>query len=171
MNDRPYRVLFLCTGNSARSILAESIMNRLGKGRFIGLSAGSHPKGAVHPLAAALLKQHDFPTEGLRSKSWDEFAAPGSPYLDFVITVCDNAAGEVCPYWPGQPMTAHWGLPDPAAAEGTEIEKNFAFRQAFRALETRIKLFLSLPIASIDRMRLQERMDAIGHTPTPDDAR
>jgi arsenate reductase len=159
-------VLFLCTGNSARSILAESIMNRLGRGRFIGLSAGSNPKGDVHPLAGSLLRQLDFPTGGLRSKSWNEFAAPGSPHLDFVITVCDNAAGEVCPYWPGQPMTAHWGLPDPAAVEGTEIEKNFAFRQAFRALETRIKLFLSLPISSIDKMRLQESMDAIGRTPT-----
>jgi arsenate reductase len=168
MNDRTYHVLFLCTGNSARSILAESIMNRLGKGRFIGLSAGSHPKGAVHPLAIGLLTQLDFPTQGLRSKSWDEFAAPGSPHLDFVITVCDNAAGEVCPYWPGQPMTAHWGMPDPAAVEGTEIEKSFAFRQAFRALETRLKLFLSLPISSINKMRLQARMDAIGRT-VPED--
>jgi arsenate reductase len=168
MNDRPYHVLFLCTGNSARSILAESIMNRLGNGRFIGLSAGSHPKGAVHPLAIGLLTQLDFPTQGLHSKSWDEFAAPGSPHLDFVITVCDNAAGEVCPYWPGQPMTAHWGIPDPAAVEGIEIEKSFVFRQAFRALETRIKLFLSLPISSIDKMRLQERMDAIGRT-APED--
>jgi arsenate reductase len=163
--DRQHNVLFLCTGNSARSILAESIMNRLGKGRFIGLSAGSHPKGDVHPLAVSLLRQLDFPTEGLRSKSWDEFAAPGSPHLDFIVTVCDNAAGELCPYWPGQPMTAHWGLPDPAAVEGTEIEKKFAFRQAFRALETRITLFLSLPISSIDKMRLQESMDAIGRTP------
>jgi len=165
MNNRPYHVLFLCTGNSARSILAESIMNRFGKGQFIAFSAGSHPKGTVHPLALGLLKQLDFPTEGLRSKNWEEFAAPGSAHLDFVITVCDNAAGEVCPYWPGQPMTAHWGIPDPAAVEGTEIEKNFAFREAFRALETRIKLFLSLPIRSIDKMRLQERMDAIGQTP------
>jgi arsenate reductase len=165
MNNRPYHVLFLCTGNSARSILAESILNRFGKGQFIAFSAGSHPKGTVHPLALGLLKQLDFPTEGLRSKNWEEFAAPGSAHLDFVITVCDNAAGEVCPYWPGQPMTAHWGIPDPAAVEGTEIEKNFAFREAFRALETRIKLFLSLPIRSIDKMRLQERMDAIGQTP------
>jgi arsenate reductase (thioredoxin) len=168
MNERVYNVLFLCTGNSARSILAESIMTRLGKGRFIGLSAGSHPNGNVHPLAVGLLTQLDFPTEGLRSKSWDEFAAPGSPHLDFVITVCDNAAGEVCPYWPGQPMTAHWGIADPAGVEGTEIEKSFAFRQAFRTLETRIKLFLSLPISSIDKMRLQERMDAIGRTPPED---
>jgi arsenate reductase len=165
INARPYHVLFLCTGNSARSILAESIMNRLGKGQFIGLSAGSYPKGQVHPLAIDLLQHLDFPTAGLRSKSWDEFAAPGSPHLDFVITVCDNAAGEVCPYWPGHPMTAHWGIPDPAAVEGTEVERKFAFRQAFHALETRIKLFLSLPIATLDKMRLQERMNVIGQTP------
>jgi arsenate reductase len=165
MTARTYHVLFLCTGNSARSILAESIMNRLGKGQFIGLSAGSYPKGKVHPLAIDLLQHLDFPTKGLRSKSWDEFAAPGSPHLDFVITVCDNAAGEVCPYWPGQPMTAHWGIPDPAAVEGTEMERSFAFRQAFKALETRIKLFLSLPISTIDKMRLQERMNVIGQTP------
>ena len=164
MSARTYNVLFLCTGNSARSILAESIMTRLGKGRFVGLSAGSHPKGAVHPLALELLHSLGFPTQGLRSKSWEEFAAPHGPHLDFVITVCDNAAGEVCPYWPGQPMTAHWGIPDPAAVEGSAVDKMFAFRQAFRALETRIKLFLSLPIASIDKMRLQERMNAIGHT-------
>lgn len=164
MNERPYHVLFLCTGNSARSILAESIMTRLGRGRFVGLSAGSYPKGTVHPLALDLLKGLEFPTAGLRSKSWDEFAAPHGVHLDFVITVCDNAAGEVCPYWPGQPMTAHWGIPDPAAVEGTEVDKKFAFRQAFRALETRIKLFLSLPIASIDKMRLQERMNDIGRT-------
>lgn len=169
MSARPYNVLFLCTGNSARSILAESIMTRLGKGRFVGLSAGSHPKGAVHPLALDLLKSLDFPTEGLRSKSWDEFAAPRGPHLDFVVTVCDNAAGEVCPYWPGQPMTAHWGIPDPAAAEGTGVDKKFAFRQAFRALETRIKLFLSLPIASIDKMRLQEKLHDIGQTPPESD--
>jgi arsenate reductase len=169
MSAPPYQVLFLCTGNSARSILAESIMTRSGKGRFVGLSAGSHPKGAVHPLALDLLKRLDFPTEGLRSKSWDEFAAPHGPHLDFVITVCDNAAGEVCPYWPGQPMTAHWGIPDPAANEGTEVDTKLAFRQAFKALETRIKLFLSLPIASIGRMRLQERMNDIGHTTTPND--
>jgi arsenate reductase len=165
MTSRTYNVLFLCTGNSARSILAESIMNRWGRGQFKGLSAGSHPKGEVNPLALDLLNQLDFPTEGLRSKSWDEFAAPGSPHLDFVITVCDNAAGEVCPYLPGQPMTAHWGIPDPAAVEGSEMERKFAFRQAFKAMETRIKLFLSLPIATIDKIRLQERMDAIGNTP------
>jgi len=171
MTERTYNVLFLCTGNSARSILAESIINKLGRGRFRGFSAGSHPKGEVHPLAIALLQQLNFPIEGLRSKSWDEFAVPGADPLDFVFTVCDNAAGEACPYWPGQPMTAHWGIPDPAAVEGTETEKNLAFREAFRSMERRIKLFLSLPIASIDRMRLQERVEAIGRTPDADDAR
>jgi arsenate reductase (thioredoxin) len=165
MADRVYNVLFLCTGNSARSILAESIMNRHGKGQFRGFSAGSHPNGRVNPFALALLSQLGFPTEGLRSKSWNEFATHDSPHLDVVITVCDNAAGEVCPYWPGQPMTAHWEIPDPAAVEGTDVEKMTAFRQAFKSMETRIQLFLSLPIASIDRMRLKERMDAIGKTP------
>jgi arsenate reductase (thioredoxin) len=165
MNARTYNVVFLCTGNSARSILAESIMNRLGKGQFIGFSAGSHPGGTVNPLALDLLRQLEFPTEGLRSKSWDEFAAPHPTHFDFVITVCDNAAGETCPIWSGRPMTAHWGIPDPAAVEGTEAEKKFAFRQAFKAMETRIKLFLSLPLSSIDEMRLKERMDAIGVTP------
>ena len=172
MADRVYNILFLCTGNSARSILAESIMNRLGKGRFRAFSAGSHPNGRVNPLALALLSQLDFPTDGLRSKSWDEFATPQSPPLDFVITVCDNAAGEACPYWPGHPMAAHWGIPDPAAVQGTDVDKALAFRQAFKSMETRIKLFLSLPIASIDRMRLKERMDAIGGAPGGDhDAR
>ncbi len=172
MNSRTYNILFLCTGNSARSILAESIVNKTGKGKFRGFSAGSHPKGQVHPIALELLRHLDFPTEDLRSKSWEEFAAPDGPPLDFVFTVCDNAAGEVCPYWPGQPMTAHWGIPDPAAVEGTDMEKSWAFREAFRALETRIKLFLSLPLGSIDRMRLKERLDAIGRTPTKaDDAR
>jgi arsenate reductase len=165
MNARTYNVLFLCTGNSARSILAESILNKWGKGQFRGYSAGSHPNDRVNPLALELLKQLDFPTDELRSKSWDEFAAPSALHFDFVITVCDNAAGEVCPYWPGQPMTAHWGIPDPAAVEGSEIEKKFAFMQAFNAMETRIKLFLSLPLASIDSLRLKERVDDIGRTP------
>ena len=169
MSDRPYHVLFLCTGNSARSILAESIINKMGRGKFRGFSAGSHPKGQVHPMALELLRHLGFPTEGLRSKSWEEFASPTGPRLDFVFTVCDNAAGEACPYWPGQPMTAHWGIPDPAAVEGTDMERNLAFREAFRSLETRIKLFLSLPVASIDRMRLKERLDAIGRTPTSAD--
>jgi protein-tyrosine-phosphatase len=167
MAERIYNVLFLCTGNSARSILAESILNKMGRGKFRGFSAGSHPKGEVHPVALDLLRQLDFPTEGLRSKSWDEFAAPNAPHLDFVFTVCDNAAGEVCPYWPGQPMTAHWGIPDPAAVDGTDREKRSAFREAFRSMDTRIKLLLSLPLATIDRIRLKERLDAIGQTPTP----
>jgi arsenate reductase (thioredoxin) len=162
MSDRLYNVLFLCTGNSARSILAESIMNKWGKGKFRGFSAGSHPNGKVNPLALDLLKGLDFPIEGLRSKSWDEFAGPSRTHFDFVITVCDNAAGEACPVWPGMPMTAHWGIPDPAAVEGSEIEKKSAFTQAFKAMDRRIKLFLSLPIASIDQMRIKERMDEIG---------
>jgi protein-tyrosine-phosphatase/N-acetylglutamate synthase-like GNAT family acetyltransferase len=169
MAERIYNILFLCTGNSARSILAESIINNVGKGRFRGFSAGSHPKGQVHPIALDLLRHLGLPTEGLRSKSWDEFAASNGPHLDFVFTVCDNAAGEMCPHWPGQPMTAHWGIPDPAAVEGTDIEKSLAFGEAFRAMETRIKLFLSLPLATIDRMRLKERLDSIGQTPTPAD--
>lgn len=164
MSDRPYNVLFLCTGNSARSILAESIMNKLGKSQFRGFSAGSHPNGKVNPLALDLLKSLDFPREGLRSKSWDEFAGPSSMHFDFVITVCHNAAGEACPVWPGMPITAHWGIPDPAAVEGTEIERKAAFTQAFKAMDRRIKLFLSLPIASIDQMRIKEHMDAIGKT-------
>lgn len=165
MQQRSYNVLFLCTGNSARSILAESLMNHWGRGRFRGFSAGSHPKGAVHPIAVSLLEHMKLPTEGLRSKNWDEFAEPGAPALDFVFTVCDNAAGEVCPYWPGQPMTAHWGVPDPAAVEGPETEQWIAFRAAFKSLENRIKIFVSLPLTSIDRMKLQERLDAIGKTP------
>ena len=167
MADRLYNVLFLCTGNSARSVLAESIINQWGRGRFRGFSAGSHPKVVVHPIALELLKKMNLPTEGLRSKSWDEFAAPGAPPLDFVFTVCDNAAGEVCPYWPGQPMTAHWGMPDPAAVEGSETQRWVAFRGAFNGLESRIKIFTSLPLASIDRMKLQERLDAIGKTVLP----
>src|SRR3984885_5676382 len=147
--ERIYNALFLCTGNSARSILAESLMNHWGRGRFRAFSAGSHPKGVVHPIALELLKQMKFPTERLRSKPWDEFAEPGAPPIDFVITVCDNAADEVCPIWPGQPTKAHWGIPDPAAVEGSDTEKWMAFRDAFRALENRIKLFLSVPLASI----------------------
>ena len=164
MAERLYNVLYLCTGNSARSILAESLINHWGRGRFRGFSAGSHPKAAVDPIALELLKQMRLSTEGLRSKSWDEFAAPGAPQLDFVFTVCDNAAGEVCPYWPGQPMTAHWGVPDPAAVEGSDADKWAAFREAFRLLEGRIKLFTNLPLASIDRMKLKEHLDAIGKT-------
>ena len=164
MNDRPYNVLFLCTGNSARSVLAESLINHWGRGRFRGFSAGSHPKGTVHPIALDLLRQMKLPTEGLRSKSWDEFVAAGAPALDFVFTVCDNAAGEVCPYWPGQPMTAHWGVEDPAAVEGADVDKWLAFRKVFSQLENRIRIFTSLPLKSLDRIRLQERLDAIGRT-------
>ena len=164
MADRIYNVLFLCTGNSARSIIAESLLNHWGKGTFRGYSAGSFPKGQVHPISIALLKQLRLPAEGLRSKSWDEFAAPGAPPLDFVITVCDNAAGEVCPVWPGKPMTAHWGVPDPAAVEGTDAQKWEAFRAGLRELENRIKLFTSLPLATLDRMTLKARVDSIGRT-------
>jgi arsenate reductase len=162
MTERPFNVLILCTGNSARSILAESLINHWGAGKFIGYSAGSHPKGAVHPIALELLRQMKMPTEGVRSKSWDEFAKPGAPQLDFVFTVCDNAAGEMCPVWPGQPMTAHWGVEDPAAVTGSETDQWLAFRKAFRELENRIRLFTSLPIRSLDRMKLQEKLNAIG---------
>lgn len=162
MASNPYTVLFLCTGNSARSILAESLVNHWGRGRFRGLSAGSHPKGAVHPIALELLNRMRLPTEGLRSKSWDEFATSTAAPLDFVFTVCDNAAGEVCPYWPGQPISAHWGIPDPAAVTGSEAEKWNAFRAAYSELEHRIKLFTSLPIDSLDKGELQERLSAIG---------
>ena len=161
-----YNVLFLCTGNSARSILAEQLVNHWGRGRFRGFSAGSHPKGQVHPIALDLLKHMRLPTEGLRSKSWDEFAAPGAPPLDFVFTVCDNAAGEICPIWPGQPITAHWGVEDPAAVEGPDTEKWLAFRHAFKELEARIKVFTSLPLQSLDRIKLKERLVAIGETRT-----
>ncbi len=157
-----FNVLFLCTGNSARSILAEALINYWGRGRFRGFSAGSHPKGAVHPIALELLKRMQLPTDRLRSKSWDEFAGPGAQPLDFVFTVCDNAAGEACPHWPGQPVSAHWGLPDPAAVTGSEAEQWAAFRSVFQALENRIKLFTSLPLASLDRIKLKERLDAIG---------
>jgi arsenate reductase len=158
----PYNVLFLCTGNSARSILAEALVNHWGRGRFVGYSAGSSPKGTVHPIALELLSHMKLPTEGMRSKSWTEFAAPGAPHLDFVFTVCDNAAAETCPVWPGQPMTAHWGVADPAAVAGSEAEKWVAFRQAFRELESRIKIFVSLPIQSLDRVKLQQRLQDIG---------
>jgi arsenate reductase (thioredoxin) len=162
VSDRPFNVLILCTGNSARSILGEALVNHWGRGKFIGYSAGSTPKGQVHPIALELLRQLKLPTEGLRSKSWDEFAKPGAPALDFVFTVCDNAAGESCPYWPGQPMTAHWGVEDPAAVEGSDTEKWLAFRTAFRELENRIKVFTALPIRTLDRAKLQARLDEIG---------
>jgi protein-tyrosine-phosphatase len=163
MNDNTvFNVLFLCTGNSARSIIAEALLNRHGQGRFRAYSAGSHPKGAVHPFAIELLAKLGLPTGGLRSKSWDEFARPGAPALDFVFTVCDNAANEVCPVWPGQPMTAHWGIPDPAAVEGTEEERRRAFADALRQLTNRIRIFASLPVDKLDRIALQRRVDEIG---------
>jgi protein-tyrosine-phosphatase len=162
VSDRPYNVLFLCTGNSARSILGEALMNRWGAGKFRGFSAGSHPKGAVHPIALELLKQMNLPTENLRSKGWEEFAQPDAPPLDFIFTVCDDAAGEVCPVWPGKPMTAHWGINDPAAVAGTDTEKWLAFRATFKVLENRIKAFASLPVASLDRLKLKESLDDIG---------
>ena len=157
-----FNVLFLCTGNSARSILAEAILNREARGKFVGYSAGSHPKGQVHPFAIDLLKRMNHRTEGLRSKSWEEFAMPGAPQMDFVFTVCDNAASEVCPVWPGQPMTAHWGVPDPAAVEGAETQRRLAFADAYRNLSNRISIFTSLPIASLDRLSLQQRLEEIG---------
>ena len=157
---RIYNVLFLCTGNSSRSILAEAILNKNGAGRFRAFSAGSQPKDQVHPAALGLLDELGFPTQGYRSKNWDEFAAPGAPSLDFVFTVCDNAAGETCPIWPGKPMTAHWGIEDPAAIEGDRQPQ--AFRDAFHALQRRIGLFLSLPIESIDELSLQTRLREIG---------
>ena len=160
--ERPYNVLFLCTGNSARSILAEAFLNAEGRGRFRAFSAGSFPKGEINPYSLKLLKQIGLPTEGLRSKSWDEFAKPGAPQMDFVFTVCDQAAGETCPFWPGQPMTAHWGIPDPAAAEGSDAEKMQAFREALRLLSNRIRVFSELPSDKLDRIKLKARLDDIG---------
>jgi protein-tyrosine-phosphatase len=159
-----YNVLFLCTGNSARSIMAECIMNRVGQGKFHAFSAGSHPKGEVHPAALALLKKLNYATDGLRSKSWDEFAVPGAPELDFVFTVCDDAANEVCPVWPGQSMSAHWGLPDPARATGADAQVALAFAEAYRFLDNRISIFANLPIGSLDRLSLQKHLDEIGRT-------
>jgi arsenate reductase (thioredoxin) len=159
---RTYNVLFLCTGNSARSIMAEALLDHWGRGRFKGYSAGSFPKRAVNPLALDLLENSHLQTSGLRSKSWDEFAKPGAPEMDFVFTVCDQAASEVCPVWPGNPVTAHWGVPDPAAVEGTEAEKNRAFRVAYQALETRIKLFTSLRLEALDRLAIKRTVDEIG---------
>jgi protein-tyrosine-phosphatase len=161
---KTYNVLFLCTGNSARSILAEAILNREGRGRFKAYSAGSHPKGEVHPMALETLEEMGFPTEGYRSKDWNEFAADGAPELSFVFTVCDNAAGEVCPVWSGQPMTAHWGIEDPAAVAGDEEVRRRAFRTAFYSLQRRIGLFLALPLESIDELSLQTKLREIGRT-------
>lgn len=162
MPERVYNVLFLCTGNSARSILAESVLSQDGSGRFRAFSAGSQPKGAVNPVALRVLERAGYPATGFRSKSWDEFAAPGAPVMDFVFTVCDQAAGEACPLWPGQPMTAHWGIEDPAAVEGTELEKEAAFVAALRYMKNRISAFTALPIASLDRLALGARLREIG---------
>ena len=162
MADRRFNVLFLCTGNSARSIMAEALLNFWGRGRFQAFSAGSHPKDAVHPLALDVLHRNRIPCEHARSKTWDEFSSPDAPPLDFVFTVCDNAAREVCPVWPGQPMTAHWGIHDPAAVEGTDDEKRRAFNTAFRELDARLKIFTSLRLEMLDRMALKRQLDAIG---------
>jgi arsenate reductase len=162
MSDRPFNVLFLCTGNSARSIMAEAILNELGGGKFRAYSAGSQPKGRIHPQTIQLLQGLGFDTAGLRSKSWSEFAEPGAPPLDFVFTVCDNAAGETCPVWPGQPMTAHWGIPDPADAKGTPAEIALAFKDAYRMLHQRIGVFTALPLRSLDQLSLQSKLREIG---------
>ena len=162
MTDRPYNVLFLCTANSARSIMAEAILNKIGVGKFRAFSAGSHPKGQINPLALQLLQSLGYDTSGFRSKSWSEFADPGAPLLDFVFTVCDNAAGEVCPVWPGQPMTAHWGVPDPAEAQGSPAEVALAFKDAYRMLNQRIGIFAALPLRSLDRLSLQKKLRDIG---------
>jgi arsenate reductase len=164
--EKIYNVLFLCTGNSARSIMAEAILNRDGRGRFRAYSAGSQPAGQVNPYAVQLLENLNFVTDGLRSKSWDAFAGPDAPAMDFVFTVCDSAANEVCPVWPGQPMTAHWGVPDPAAAAGNEAEKRAAFAEVLRMLSNRIGIFISLPLASLDSLALQKQLDAIGQEGT-----
>ena len=162
MSDKTFNVLFLCTGNSARSILAEAILQREGLGKFNAFSAGSHPKGEVHQYALDLLKQLNHSIKSLRSKDWIEFEREGAPQLDFVFTVCDNAAAEVCPIWPGQPMTAHWGVPDPAAVEGTEAEKRLAFADTYRMMKNRISIFVNLPMSSLDRLALQKRLSDIG---------
>ena len=161
---RPYNVLFLCTGNSARSIIAEALLNREGIGRFRGFSAGSRPKGDVHPYTLDLLGRLNHDIGAVRSKSWDEFAGPNAPQMDFVFTVCDQAAAEECPFWPGQPMSAHWGLPDPAAATGTEAEVRLAFSETYRMRRNRISIFVNLPLGSLDKLSLQERLDDIGRT-------
>jgi arsenate reductase (thioredoxin) len=162
MAARPYNVLFLCTGNSARSIMGEVLLNHWAKGRFRGYSAGSQPKDAIHPLTLELLRTMKLPAEGLRSKSWSEFAKPDAPQMDFVFTVCDQAAAETCPVWPGQPMTAHWGVPDPAAVQGSEAQKAAAFRDAYQRLDARIKLFVSLPFDKLERIALKREIDKIG---------
>lgn len=162
MTARTYNVLFLCTGNSARSIIAEAILNRIGSGKFKAFSAGSQPKGEVHPFALQLLKGLNHDTAFARSKNWEEFALPGAPEMDFVFTVCDNAANESCPVWPGQPMTAHWGVPDPAVVGGSEAERHFAFADTYRMLNNRISIFISLPMSTLDKLALKKRLDEIG---------
>lgn len=162
---RPYNILVLCTGNSARSIMGEALFNTLGAGRFKAYSAGSHPTGRVNPFAIEQISALGYPIEGLLSKSWDEFARPDSPQMDFIVTVCDNAAGEVCPLWPGQPVTAHWGFPDPAAVVGSDEQKRAAFAQTLRQIRNRVQLFLSLPLETLDRMAIESRMKAIGREP------
>jgi arsenate reductase len=162
MSDRHFNVLFLCTGNSGRSVMAESILRKDGRGRFNAYSAGSHPKGKINPFALKVLESYGYPTDGFRSKNWDEFAKPDTPNMDFVFTVCDSAAGEACPVWPSQPMTAHWGIEDPASVEGTDIQKEAAFVTAFKYLRNRISIFMSLPISSLDRMTLRAKLREIG---------
>ena len=162
---KPYNILVLCTGNSARSIMAEALFNTMGASRFQAYSAGSHPSGRVSPFAIELVRELGYPVENLRSKSWDEFAVPGAPQMNFVVTVCDNAAGEVCPLWPGQPITAHWGFPDPAAFIGTDDEKRAVFALTLRQIRTRVQLFLSLPLETLDRMAIETKMRAIGKQP------
>ena len=169
MTDRPFNVLFLCTHNSARSVIAECVMNRLGAGKFKAYSAGSRPSGRIHPYALDLLKRLNYDTSGLRSKSWEEFTRPDAPKLDFVFTVCDDAANEVCPVWPGQPMSAHWALPDPSRAEGTEAERRYAFADTHRMLYQRIGIFTNLPLKSLDKLSLQTRLDEIGRTMPEED--
>ncbi|MFA5957041.1 arsenate reductase ArsC [Hyphomicrobium sp.] len=165
--ERPFNVLFLCTGNSARSIMGEAILNRVGAGKFKGYSAGSMPKGQVHPLTINLLNRLNYDTTALRSKSWEEFSALGAPEMDFVFTVCDNAANEACPLWPGQPMTAHWGVPDPVEAEGDETQRALAFADTYRMLNNRIGIFTALPLKSLDELTLQKQLDAIGKSKAP----
>ena len=164
--DRSFSVLFLCTGNSARSIMAEAIINRIGMGKFKGYSAGSMPKGQIHPMTLSLLNKLNYDTSALRSKSWEEFSGPGAPELDFVFTVCDNAANEACPVWPGQPMTAHWGVPDPVEAQGDEVQRALAFADTYRMLNNRISVFTSLPLESLDSLTLKRQLDKIGRTKT-----
>jgi arsenate reductase len=171
VSDRIYNVLFLCTGNTARSVLAEGILRKDGAGRFNAYSAGSQPKGVVNPFALKVLGDQGYPTDGFRSKNWDEFAVPGAPVMDFVFTVCDSAAGEACPLWPGQPMTAHWGIPDPAAVDGTDLEKEAAFVTAFKQMRNRITVFTALPLKSIDALSLNAKLKEIGRLEGSTDAR